>query len=142
VGAIDVETPQLRDVPGSCTFYYGFNTQKAPFTDTKVRQAFSKSFDRAAYITDVQKIGVAAESFMPPGLPGYDSSDHNQKFDATAAKAALASSSFAGKPELTGIKFISSPRQQDPSSGPAAVEDEPGIDVTPIRSTARPTPSW
>ena len=96
---------QLRDVPGSCTFYYGFNTQKAPFTDTKVRQAFSKSFDRAAYITDVQKIGVAAESFMPPGLPGYDASDHTQKFDAAAAKAALASSSFAGKPELTGIKF-------------------------------------
>jgi oligopeptide transport system substrate-binding protein len=98
-------TAQLRDVPGSCTFYYGFNTQKAPFTDAKVRQAFSKSFDRAAYITDVQKIGVAAESFMPPGLPGYDASDHTQKFDAAAAKASLASSSFAGKPELTGIKF-------------------------------------
>jgi oligopeptide transport system substrate-binding protein len=96
---------QLRDVPGSCTFYYGFNTQKAPFTDTKVRQAFAKSFDRAAYITDVQKIGVAAESFMPPGLPGYDKDDHNQKFDVAAAKAALASSSFAGKPELSGIKF-------------------------------------
>ena len=98
-------TKQVRDVPGSCTFYYGFNTQKAPFTDVKVRQAFAKSFDRAAYITDVQKIGVAAESFMPPGLPGYDPNDHTQKFDAAAAKATLASSSFAGKPELTNIKF-------------------------------------
>jgi len=96
---------QLRDVPGSCTFYYGFNTQKAPFTDAKVRLAFAKSFDRQAYITDVQKIGVAAESFMPPGLPGYDKDDHTQKFDVAAAKASLASSSFAGKPELTGIKF-------------------------------------
>jgi oligopeptide transport system substrate-binding protein len=96
---------QLRDVPGSCTFYYGFNTQKAPFTDAKVRQAFAKSFDRAAYITDVQKIGVAAESFMPPGLPGYDKDDHTQKFDVAAAKADLAGSSFAGKPELSGIKF-------------------------------------
>src|SRR6202022_1002791 len=37
--------------------------------------------------------------------PGYDKDDHTQKFDATAAKAALASSSFAGKPELNGIKF-------------------------------------
>jgi len=98
-------TKQVRDVPGSCTFYYGFNTVKAPFTDPKVRLAFATSFDRAAYITDVQKIGVAAESFMPPGLPGYDASDHTQKFDATAAKALLASSSFAGKPDLTGIKF-------------------------------------
>jgi oligopeptide transport system substrate-binding protein len=96
---------QVRDVPGSCTFYYGFNTQKTPFTDTKVRQAFAKSFDRAAYISDVQKLGTPAESFMPPGMPGYDKDDHNQKFDVTAAKAALASSTFAGKPEMTGIKF-------------------------------------
>ena len=96
---------QVRDVPGSCTFYYGFNTLKAPFTDAKVRLAFAKSFDRAAYITDVQKLGVAAESFMPPGMPGYDKDDHTQKFDVTAAKAALASSSFVGKPDLTGIKF-------------------------------------
>jgi oligopeptide transport system substrate-binding protein len=96
---------QVRDVPGSCTFYYGFNTLKAPFTDAKVRLAFSTSFDRAAYITDVQKIGVPAESFLPPGLPGYDASDHTQKFDPAAAKASLASSSFAGKPDLTGIKF-------------------------------------
>ncbi|HEX6060873.1 MAG TPA: peptide ABC transporter substrate-binding protein [Candidatus Limnocylindria bacterium] len=98
-------TKQVRDVPGSCTFYYGFNTLKAPFTDVKVRQAFAKSFDRKAYITDVQQIGVAAESFMPPGLPGYDASDHTQSFDAAAAKADLAASSFAGKPELTNIKF-------------------------------------
>ena len=96
---------QVRDVPGSCTFYYGFNTQKAPFTDAKVRQAFAKSFDRAAFITDVQKLGTPAESFMPPGMPGYDKDDHSQKFDVAAAKAALASSTFAGKPDLTGIKF-------------------------------------
>ncbi|MHB8630605.1 MAG: peptide ABC transporter substrate-binding protein [Candidatus Limnocylindria bacterium] len=96
---------EVRDVPGSCTFYYGFNTKKAPFTDVKVRQAFSKSFDRAAYITDVQKIGKPAESFMPPGLPGYDPNDHTQKFDVAAAKADLAASSFAGKPELNNIKF-------------------------------------
>ncbi len=96
---------QVRDVPGSCNFHYGFNTLKAPFTDAKVRLAFAKSFDRAAYITDVQKIGTPAESFLPPGLPGYDPTDHTQKFDPAAAKALLASSSFAGKSELTGIKF-------------------------------------
>ena len=96
---------QLRDVPGSCTFYYGFNNKRAPFTDAKVRLAFAKSFDRAAYISDVQKVGTAAESFIPPGLPGYDKDDHEQKFDAAAAKALLAGSSFAGKPELQGIKF-------------------------------------
>ncbi len=125
---------QVRDVPGSCTFYYGFNTQKAPFTDPKVRLAFAKSFDRAAFINDVQKIGAPAESFMPPGLPGYDKDDHTQKFDVTAAKAALASSSFAGKPELTGIKFTYSSSARNKTRIEWAQQQwktNLGIDVTP-----------
>jgi len=125
---------QVRDVPGSCTFYYGFNTQKAPFTDPKVRLAFAKSFDRAAFINDVQKIGAPAESFMPPGLPGYDKDDHTQKFDVTAAKAALASSSFAGKPELTGIKFTYSSSARNKTRiewSQQQWKTNLGIDVTP-----------
>ena len=96
---------QTKDTPDSCTFYYGFNNKKAPFTDKKVRQAFSKSFDRDAYIKDIQKIGVTATSFIPPGLPGYDKDDVFQKFDATAAKKLLSESTFAGKDELKTIKF-------------------------------------
>lgn len=125
---------QLRDVPGSCTFYYGFNTQKAPFTDAKVRLAFAKAFDRQAFITDVQKIGTPAESFMPPGLPGYDKDDHTQKFDAAAAKQLLASSSFAGKPELTGIKFTYSSSARNKTRIEWAQQQwktNLGIDVTP-----------
>ena len=125
---------QVRNVPGSCTFYYGFNTKKAPFTDVKVRQAFAKSFDRAAFINDVQKIGVPAESFMPPGLPGYDKDDHNQKFDPAAAKALLQSSSFAGKPELNGIKFTYSSSARNKTRIEWAQQQwktNLGVDVTP-----------
>ncbi len=125
---------QLRDVPGSCTFYYGFNTKRAPFTDAKVRLAFSQSFDRAAYITDVQKVGAPAESFIPPGLPGYDKDDHSQKFDAAAAKANLAASSFAGKPELNGIKFTYSASARTKTRIEWAQQQwktNLGIDVTP-----------
>jgi len=96
---------QVVDVPGSCSIYYGFNTTRAPFTDAKVRLAFAKSFDRDAYIKDVQKIGKPALSFIPPGRPGHDEGDSEQKFDVAAAKALLASSSFAGKPELNTIKL-------------------------------------
>jgi oligopeptide transport system substrate-binding protein len=125
---------QVRDVPGSCTFYYGFNTAKAPFTDPKVRLAFAKAFDRQAFISDVQKIGVAAESFLPPGLPGYDKDDHTQKFDKDAAKALLASSSFAGKPELNGIKFTYSSSARNKTRIEWAQQQwktNLGIDVTP-----------
>ena len=96
---------QVIDVPGSCSRYYGFNTTRAPFTDSKVRLAFAKSFDRDAYIRDIQKIGKPALSFIPPGRPGHDEGDTEQKFDVAAAKALLASSSFAGKPELNSIKL-------------------------------------
>lgn len=125
---------QVRNVPGSCTYYYGFNTQKAPFTDAKVRLAFAKAFDRAAYINDVQKIGVPAESFMPPGLPGYDKDDHNQKFDPAAAKQLLQSSSFAGKPELNGIKFTYASSARNKTRIEWAQQQwktNLGIDVTP-----------
>jgi len=125
---------QVRDVPGSCTFYYGFNTQKAPFTDQKVRLAFAKAFDRKAFIDDVQKIGAPAESFMPPGLPGYDANDHTQAFDAAAAKKLLADSSFAGKPEMTGIKFTYSSSARNKTRIEWAQQQwktNLGVDVTP-----------
>jgi oligopeptide transport system substrate-binding protein len=125
---------QLRDVPGSCTFYYGFNNLRAPFTDPKVRLAFSQSFDRTAYINDVQKIGSVAESFIPPGLPGYDKDDHAQKYDPAAAKANLASSTFAGKPELNGIKFTYSASARTKTRIEWAQQQwktNLGIDVTP-----------
>ncbi|MGH2712666.1 MAG: peptide ABC transporter substrate-binding protein [Thermoleophilaceae bacterium] len=99
---------QRIDVGGSCTFYYGFNVRKPPFDDVKVRQAFARSFDREAYLRDVQKIGKAATGgFIPPGYPGHDASDPEQKFDAAAAKKLLEESKYrsASAPELQNIKF-------------------------------------
>jgi len=97
---------QLKDVPGSCTFYIGFNTRKAPFDDVNSRLAMAKAFDRDAFIKDVQKIGAPANGgFIPPGFPGYDKDDPAQKFDAAGAKAALAKSKYSGKPEMQNIKF-------------------------------------
>jgi len=83
----------------------GFNNKKDPFTDKNVRVAFAKSFDRDAYINDVQKIGKPATSFISPGIPGYDSGDTFQKFDVTAAKAALAQASPAATAALATLKL-------------------------------------
>ena len=96
---------QVVEVPGSCTSYYGFNSTRVPFTDAKVRLALAKSFDRDAFVRDIQKIGKPALSFIPPGRPGHDQGDIEQKFDPAAARALLAGSSFAGKPELNTIKL-------------------------------------
>jgi len=96
---------QRVEGPGQCTFYIGFNTKKDPFTDKNVRVAFAKSFDRDAYINDVIKIGKPALSFITPGIPGNDPGDTFQKFDATAAKAALAQATPAAQAALAGVKI-------------------------------------
>ena len=99
-------TKQVVESPGSCSYYYGFNVRRPPFDDVNVRQAFSKSFDRAAFIKDVIKIGKAADGgFIPPGFPGYDTSDKVQSFDAAAAKALLAKAGPASVAALKDVKF-------------------------------------
>ncbi len=98
---------QVQDGPGACSFYIGFNTQKAPFTDVNARVGFAKSFDRDTFIKDVQQgIGKASTSFISPGIPGYDAEDTFQKFDAAAAKASWAK--VSSPPEIK-FTFSSTP---------------------------------
>jgi oligopeptide transport system substrate-binding protein len=96
---------QRVEGPGQCTFYVGYNTKKDPFGDKNVRVAFAKSFDRDAYINDVQKIGKPALAFITPGIPGYDTGDTFQKFDPAAAKAALAQATPAAQAALASVKI-------------------------------------
>lgn len=98
---------QSVDVPGDCTFYYGFNIRKAPFDDLKVRMAFAKSFDRASFVENVQAgIGKAADGgFIPVGQPGYDNTDKVQAFDVEAAKKLISESKYANVAGLPAIKF-------------------------------------
>lgn len=98
---------QVVDVGGSCTIYVGFNNARAPFDDAKVRLAFSKSYDREAYIRDVALIGKAANEggFIPPGMPGYDKDDTVQKFDPAAAKKLLSESKYANTDAMKNLKF-------------------------------------
>jgi oligopeptide transport system substrate-binding protein len=97
---------QVVDGPGYCSWYVGFNNNKAPFDDKNVRVAFAKSFDREAYVSEIEKgIGTASTSFIVPGNPGADTGDTFQKYDPAAAKAALALASPAAQAALQGMKI-------------------------------------
>lgn len=101
--------------PGSCTFAVMFHQLKEPFTDAKVREAFTKSLDRDAWVADVLKgLGSPTLTWIPPGYPGYQEGETRGAFDPEAAKAALAASTYgsaAGLPEVVDT-FSDTPRNR------------------------------
>ncbi|MDX2161139.1 MAG: peptide ABC transporter substrate-binding protein [bacterium] len=55
--------------PGSCTYYYGFNSLVAPFDDARARRAFSMAIDRQAITENVVGAGeIPAQFFALPNL--------------------------------------------------------------------------
>jgi oligopeptide transport system substrate-binding protein len=84
--------------------YLGFNVQKAPFDDPKVRQAFAVAVDRNK-IAEVVLMGLlpVAHSLMPPGLPGYNPNATVPAFDPNQAKQLLSESKYGGASGLPDI---------------------------------------
>ncbi len=82
---------ELINAPFPCTYYYGFNNQKAPFDDVNVRRAFSQAIDRQTLIDNVTKGGqVPATSFGSPGIFGApEPGTVGLGYDPEAASAAL-----------------------------------------------------
>ncbi|MGA2285450.1 MAG: peptide ABC transporter substrate-binding protein [Dehalococcoidia bacterium] len=84
--------------------YIGFNVQKAPFDDIKVRQAFALAIDRQKIVDVVLKDMVAvATGVMPPGVPGYTSTVTPQQYDPAQAKQLLSESKYGGASGLPQI---------------------------------------
>ena len=99
---------ELMVGPVLCTYYYGFNTQKPPMDNVKVRQAFSHGIDRQKLIDTVLKAGqLPAKTFACPGIFGSPAEDPNFKgieFDPAKGKALLAEAGYPdgkGLPEIT-----------------------------------------
>lgn len=102
---------QLLELAGSCNFYFGFNSKKAPFDNAKVRQAFAQALDREDYVKNVEQgLGKVALSFIPPDRPGYAPDIQMWQFDASKAKAALAEAGFPDGQGLAPIKITYSNR--------------------------------
>lgn len=96
---------EFYSAPTPCTYYYGFNNQKYPFTDARVRTAFAQSIDRQSLIDNVLKGGqIPATSFAPPGIFGApEPGTVGLQYDPEAAAAAL--QSFLDEEGLTLEEF-------------------------------------
>ena len=92
--------------PSASTFNLAFNLTKEPFTDKKVREAFSLAFDRETYCKDVRNGDCTATlSWIPNGVPGHIETE-KFGFDPEAAKKALAESSYGGPDKLPEIQYF------------------------------------
>ncbi len=77
--------------------YLAFNTEKAPFTDKRVRQALSMAVNKQAIIDVVfQGAGKAAKNPIPPTIWSYNDEVKDYPYDPEKAKALLAEAGVSG----------------------------------------------
>jgi oligopeptide transport system substrate-binding protein len=133
---------------GSCTIQIKFSLHPTwngidnPFTDKKVREAFTYAFDAEGWARDVDgSLSAATWTWIPPGYPGYDANSP-AKFDVAAAQAALTESSYGGPDALNalGLKltFGDSPRNRQRSEWLVAnYKQNLGVDIAldPVDAT-------
>ena len=89
------EDINLMSQEGLNVGYLGYNTQKEPFTDVKVRKALTMAINKDAIIEGVyQGAGVAAKNPLPPTIWSYNNDTVDDKYDPEAAKAMLAEAGY------------------------------------------------
>ncbi|MBD3109995.1 glutathione ABC transporter substrate-binding protein [Bacillus sp. AGMB 02131] len=101
VGSQDVKTIEgfdfidLIKVNGTRMDYVGFNVEKEPFGDVKVRQAISMAIDKESIVSGVlDEQGLAAVGPLAPTVVGNSQELKPLEFDAEKAKALLAEAGY------------------------------------------------
>jgi len=86
------------------TYFLRYNCAKGPFTDARVRQAFSLVLDKSSIVERITRAGeLPADSFVPPGAGGYHPYENSRRRDIAAAKQLLAE---AGFPDGRGFPMV------------------------------------
>ncbi|MEY3479949.1 MAG: ABC-type oligopeptide transport system, periplasmic component, partial [Verrucomicrobiota bacterium] len=86
------------------TYFLRYNCAKGPFTDPRVRKAFSLVIDKPSVVERITRAGeLPADSFVPPGAGGYKPPGGCGKRDIAQARRLLAA---AGYPEGKGFPMI------------------------------------
>jgi ABC-type oligopeptide transport system substrate-binding subunit len=102
--AIHLNANEYLSIPGPTTSFLGFNTNRSPFNDKRVRLAFAHAIDREI-LADVvlrDRGSPATGGFVPPGIPGY-SSEIGLLYKPKRAQELLAE---AGYPNGTGFPEV------------------------------------
>lgn len=93
-------------------YYYGFNVEKPPFNDRRIRQAFSMSVDRRTFPEILKGGELPATSWIPNGMPAYNPSI-GLNFDRDRALVLLRE---AGYPDGKGFPAVTAVFSTNPEN--------------------------
>jgi peptide/nickel transport system substrate-binding protein len=89
------EALDLLERPPLDVFYLGFNRDRGPLTNERVRQAIGYAVDRERIIDRFFPGGsIAAEQFLPPSIPGHSARVTGYEFDPERALLLLERAGF------------------------------------------------
>lgn len=107
------KAPELRLAPILNTNFVTFSVQKPPFTDARVRRAFSLAIDREQLATAVLKgRGAPAYTYVRPGTGGYDLGKFF-RFDPAEARRLLQEAGFPGGAGFPSLEYTLGGRTED-----------------------------
>ncbi len=88
--------PDFHAAPFLGIYFLRFNCSKGPFTDERVRRAFSLAVDKNRIVEKITRAGeTAANGFVPPGITGYTGTD-GLPYDPSEAARLLAEAGYPG----------------------------------------------
>ena len=97
---------QLVKTPNLEVFWLTFRIDAPPLNNAKLRLAIAQAIDRDAFVSQVLAgQGMAASSFIPQGMDGYNAHLTAQKFDVAQARASLAASGLSAKQVSVTFSF-------------------------------------
>lgn len=117
-----LNSPEYHNFPLLRNNYIGFNVNKPPFQDVRVRQAFSLAIDRNVFPTILRRKERPTYTWLLPGLLGYSEASA-VSFNPEKAKQLLAQAGYPNGKGFPAVELLY-PNREDTRLVVEAVQDE------------------
>jgi oligopeptide transport system substrate-binding protein len=98
-------SPEYRRIPLLRGYYYGFNVEKPPFNNVKVRQAFSMAIDRDELPRVLKGGEIPTTSWIPPGMFGHNP-EIGLKFSPQRARRLLVEAGYTQEKNFPSVTVV------------------------------------